>query len=147
MTSAASGGDECNDPALRHGVAAMKHTLSTDTLRGAVVEQVMRVTGDDALVLPFLVAPPGSRAAHAALGRLLSEAAVRLVVGCPLMAFVSGTGLDPSWRTSCPPASDSLWSSLEFLEQMYGPAPELPDPYEALEELRARAESDLGTSL
>jgi hypothetical protein len=113
-----------------------------EMLRAEVVEQVMRVTDDDVLLLPFLDAVPGSRAAHAALGRLLSGCTLRLVVGCPLMAFVGGTVRDPQWRRAYPPAPDSLWAKLEFLATIYGPAGGT-HPYEALELLRERSEDDV----
>lgn len=115
---------------------------TSSSLRAEMLEQVMRVTADDALVVPFLDAAPRSREAHAALGRLISDAHVRLMLGCPLMAFVSGTHLDPEWRRSYPASPDSLWGSFEFLSTMYGP-PSSEDPYSGLEALRSMADEDL----
>src|SRR5687768_1526308 len=115
------------------------------TLRDQVLEQVMRVTDDETLVVPFLGVQPRSRRAHTALGRLLSFAPVALVVGSPVMALVGGDALDPQWRTACPVASASLWSTFEFLVTMYGPADEGQDPYQALEQLRGRADAEMAT--
>lgn len=121
------------------------NSSTVDTLRASVVEQLMRVTSDDAAILPFLSAEPGSRPAHAALGRLLSETAVALVVGCPLMAFVSGGDLDSNWRSIYPSQPGSLWSSLEFLSSLYGPVVPAANPYEDLEFLRALSEEDMAS--
>lgn len=121
----------------------MKNYSTTDTLRASVVEQLMRVTSDDAIILPFLSASPGTREAHVALGRLLSATPVRLVVGSPLMAFVSGCDLDVNWRLTFPAESDSLWSSYEFLNSLYGPVVPAATPYEDLEFLRSLAGDDL----
>lgn len=107
-----------------------------------MLEQVMRVTGDDIALIPFLDAPPASRAAHAALGRLISEVPVRLIAGCPLLAWLTGCALDSEWRDWYGSAPDSLWSNLEFLTTLYGPAPG-DDPYASLEALRERSETDL----
>lgn len=114
--------------------------------RTAVVEQVMRTCDDELQVLPFLAVEPGTRAASAALGRLLSSHPVRLVGGCPLISFVAGAELDPEWRDACPARPSSLWASLQFLRTLYGPDPTAEDPYEELETLRRREESDLGAA-
>lgn len=114
-----------------------------DSLLDAVLEQVMRCVVDDASVLPFLGAEPASRAAQAALGRLVGEQEVRLKVGSPLLGLVTGTPVEDRWRDSCPSADGSLWVQLEFLRSLYGDAPDAQNPYEALEALRARADSDL----
>src|SRR4051794_19212539 len=94
-----------------------------------VLEQVMRVTDDDALVLPFLDAEPGSRNARAALGRLLCAERPTLVTGSPVMSLVTGEHLDPQWRTAHPVREDSLWANLQFLTSVYGPADAELDPY------------------
>lgn len=121
-------------------------------LRDDMVEQVMRATDDESLLWPFLDAPAASRAAHAALGRLLSAVPVRLVAGCPLLAWLTGTALDPHWRDYCPPASRSLWADLEFLRLLFadaaaaGAVDGLPagDAYAELEAFRAFADAELG---
>lgn len=119
-------------------------TSSTVAARADVVEQVMRAVDDELLVLPFLSVSPTTRAASAALGRLLSTHAIRLVGGCPLISFVAGVDLDRDWRDACPAGSTSLWASLEFLRALYGPLPEAEDPFAELEELRRRSEAELG---
>ena len=126
---------------------AEKPSADAEELRAAAIEQVMRTVSDDNVLLPFLEANPCSKEAHAALGRLISEVPVRLVLGCPLMAFVSGTELDPFWRTSYPASKDSLWSNFEFLNTMYGPTSTPLAPYEALETLRSLALADLAPTL
>lgn len=120
----------------------MKTTPLLSEARAAMLEQVMRVTGDDSAIVPFLDAPPASHAAHAALGRLISEAPVRLVAGCPLLAWLTGCALDGAWRDWCGVTPNSLWASLEFLTTIYGIDGCGLDPYEALELLRATAETD-----
>ena len=106
-----------------------------------MIEQVMRVAREDVDVIPFLDAEPGSRAALSALGRLLSNAPLRLVPGCPLVAWAQGGGFDVNWRMSYPPLDGSLWLNLTFLSTIYGPSSSL-NPYEQLEELRSRETSD-----
>lgn len=115
------------------------------TSRAELLEQVMRITGDDLTLFPFIDAAPRSRDAHTAIGRLLTEAPVPLVAGCPLYAWATGTVVDPSWRSSYPPRSESLWAHLEFLRAMSGAdlaaPPELGgDPYAELEALRASSD-------
>lgn len=121
--------------------------VSTTThLRSEMLEQVMRLTGDELAVLRFVDAAPGSFPAKVALGRLLSEPGIRLVSGCPLFAYLTDAELDPSWRASYPTSASSLWSELEFLAGLLGDAPTLDherDPYALLCELRDRAAAEL----
>lgn len=91
-----------------------------------MIEQVMRVTGDDLLVFDFLDAPPGSQAAYAALGKLLAEAAVPLHQGCPLLAWLQNEPVDPHWREATPATAESLWAALQFLEALYGDSGQHP---------------------
>lgn len=114
-------------------------------LRSTVLEQVMRLTGDELALLRFVDAQPGSFLAKVALGRLLSEPGIRLVAGSPLFAFLAGGPVDPNWRASYPPRPASLWSELELTTSLLGiPLDTLAgdDPYEALCTLRARTEED-----
>jgi hypothetical protein len=117
-------------------------TEPAETLLQQVTEQVMRCTDDEAAVFAFDGASPGTPAAAAALGRLLSTHAIQLVAGCPLMAFVTGTEPDPHWRAAYPPRPSSLFAEFEFLQALYGPGE--GDPFEALATLRLRAEEELG---
>lgn len=97
-----------------------------ECIRGEAIEQVMRLTGDDLLVLPFLTAAAGSSAAAAALGRLLAAAPVKLVDRCPLVAFTTGRRVDPRWRDWYPAREESLWSMLMFYQDLYA-TPGIPD--------------------
>lgn len=120
--------------------------MHTDVgLLAAALEQVMRCTSDDELVVPFLDVEPASTAAHVALGRLLGGASVTLSPGCPLLALVCGTGVDPQWRTACPATAGSLWGHYELLGQLYGPIVD-DNPYAALERLRALEDADFVTA-
>jgi hypothetical protein len=128
-------------PLLLPAACAAATAARTD----AVLEQVMRCCDDELAVLSFVDVPAGTAAAAAALGRLLCDyPGLRLVAGCPLMAFVTDGPMEPDWQRAYPPAADSLYAQLEFLEAMYGPAVST-QPQDALEELRARAETDLGS--
>ena len=106
----------------------------------------MRLSGDDLAVLRFVDVEPGSFGAKVALGRLLSEPGIRLVAGCPLMAYLTGGELSAEWRASYPAHAASLWSELELMASLLGADMHcLPgaDPYEALCELRARSEAEM----
>lgn len=111
-------------------------------LRSAAVEQVMRVCDDDLAVLPFLTARPGSPAAAAALGRLLTEHPQYLVAGCPLIALVTDTEPSRHWRDACPPREHSMHAQMSFLASVYGQPDEM-DPYAAFRALSVKAEQDL----
>jgi len=112
-------------------------------LRDAVIEQVMRITNDDTLVMPFLYALPGTRAAHSAIGRLLGQSPCALPFGCPLLAYVNQGPMVVSWRDFCHPAATSLWADRMMLIEMYGPPPPELSPYQGLEWLREQEEADL----
>lgn len=118
-------------------------------LRAELLEQLMRVCDDESLLYAFGDVAPGSRAAHTELGRLMLSVAVPLVPGSPLLAFLSGTPLDPHWRDSYPAAPESLWAHLEFLRMMYGTelavTPE--DPLSELSELALAADTDLAADV
>ena len=115
--------------------------MSTPDLRSAALEQAMRATGDDGLVVPFLHAEPGSPEAHVALGRLLGVAPARLFPGSPLLSLVAGTPIAEDWRNGCSPTECSLWGHLELLRGLYGSV-FLNNPYEELEALRSREHLD-----
>jgi hypothetical protein len=109
----------------------------------AVLEHAMRITNDDTLVLPFTTVPPNTEAAHVALGKLLGNHPNELSAGCPLMSYVSRVPISTRWREQCPPRPDSLWAHRELLLIMYGAPPTELNPYEGLEWLRQREDSDL----
>jgi hypothetical protein len=96
-------------------------TSDVALLRALAIEQACRAVSHGHEVAELIACEPGSRAAHTALGRLLTGAAVTLRVGTPLLAFCSGTPVDPTWRQLCPIREGSLASTLYFYEQMYGP--------------------------
>lgn len=118
--------------------------MSTGSLRAQVVEQVMRMSGDELMVLTFVEAAPQSRAAKVALGRLLASPGARLSLGSPLMAFVTGADVDSSWRSECPSPSGSLWEELGLLCSLHGTSPQdYPCPYDGLLELRSASQGAL----
>jgi len=114
-----------------------------EQLTDAAVEQAMRLTDDDTLVLPFLDVVPSSLAAHSALGRLLGGPPLVLTPGCPLLSLIRGTTLDPAWRTHYPPRPDSLWAHRALLVSLYGHPPSALGPYASLEWLRRHEDADL----
>jgi hypothetical protein len=117
----------------------------TESTTSAAIEHAMRLTGDDTLVLPLLSTPPGTEAAHAVLGRLLGADPAPLIKGSPLLAYVSGSEVSPTWRNACPPRSYSLWALRETLVEFYGQPPTGRDPYSQLEWLRHKEDADLET--
>lgn len=124
--------------------ASTSYAAQAAATRQDVLEQVMRLTEDDLVMLSFLTVEPGTAAAAAALGRLLSTTPVRLVDGCPLVSFTTGRPVDARWRDWYPCRDGSLWALLVFYRQMYGHAP-AADVLAELEDLRVRAASDLPT--
>jgi hypothetical protein len=109
-----------------------------------VIEQAMRLTGNDTLVVSLLDCTPGSTQARAAAGRLLSETGARLVANSPLAVFISGDGdIADTWRAQLPERDNTLWAQYEFLCQLYG-CTDNPDAYLALCTLRERSADELG---
>lgn len=104
-------------------------------LRRAAVEHAMRLTDDDALVLPLRRCPPHSRTARVALARLAADAGTTPTSSSPLLVFCYGGELDPDWRDACPAVTSSLWSELELRAGLAG-TPVGGDPYRLLQELR-----------
>jgi hypothetical protein len=90
-----------------------------------VIEQVMRLTDDETLLLPWLDAPAGSRSALVALGRLRFGAPFVLDPDSPLAWWAAGetapaTSNDLSWVERLPVPTASMWAELELLEQLAG---------------------------
>lgn len=129
---------ESDDDPFSTGVVPAACTWRGD-LRAEMIEQVMRAAPSDAEVLAFLDAPPQSRAAMVALGRLLAVASVPLPAGSPLLTWCGGSEPEPDWRSRCPAQPEALWGEYEFMAAMYGNIP-AADPYEELERLRTYAE-------
>lgn len=102
---------------------ATETTVVTDAhaeLRNQVVEQVMRTCADLDLAAAFCTDAPTSNAAKAAVGRVLSSSpGTQLVHGSPLVAWVTGSAVSPTWRAACPPAPSSAYAHLEFLATLY----------------------------
>lgn len=121
-------------------------TTATDQMRRDAVEQVMRVCDDDVALLVLEAAAPGTPDAAAAVGRLLTSYPVPLVSGCPLISFVTGAPVDAQWRSAYPAREPSLYTHLQFLRQLYGPAADASDEYHELEILRGRAQQDMPDS-
>jgi hypothetical protein len=99
----------------------MKPMTPRTALLDLVVEQVMRLTDDDGLVLSWMTAFGRPRAAEAALGRLLCSVPYRLSLSSPIGAYLAGGEVDPDWRAALPGVESSLWSELGLLEALYGP--------------------------
>ncbi len=97
------------------------------------VEQLMRMTSDEALVARLLATSP-----VIALGRLPRRVYDELVPGCPLLSIIGGPPLAESWRVQYPPLEGSLYDQLEFLREI-SPAP--LNPATAYHELCARRAS------
>lgn len=86
--------------------------------RAELVEQVMRMTDDDRLVLPYLHVAPGSEALRAATGRLLAVTEQRIRLGTPLACWSGASGkLVTSWRSEVENAFQCLWEELLFLRE------------------------------
>jgi hypothetical protein len=110
--------------------------------RSLVVEQVMRRTGDESLVLAFSASVAESPAFLVAIGRLLTASPGPLPAGSPLLTWASKMPLDPNWRDRCPVTARSVWGELVFLRSLLAADPagddsvECDDPLAELERLR-----------
>ena len=87
--------------------------------RAALVEQVMRMTGEDFLILPFLTAESNSVELWAATGRLLNSYEAPFPLSSPLAAWL---GLDvrmsTSWREDSITVDGSLWGELDLMRRL-----------------------------
>jgi hypothetical protein len=129
------------------------HTRSTDVKAGTtsaglpqrreVIEQVMRMTDDDLLLLPYLSIEPASGGLLAATGRLLAAVGQPFPLRTPLACWVSNedrTRVVDHWRELIPTGSITLWSELVFLRQFLGGTSSVDCcPYGELESLRLTA--------
>jgi hypothetical protein len=99
----------------------------------------MRLTDDELLTERVAAATPCSKAAKAALGRLLTAHPHGLTAGSPLHSLVTGGPVDPIWRDQVKTCEGSLWSDLQFLIALYGEPEDCSDALRALHLLRSRA--------
>lgn len=107
------------------------------TIKNLVIEQAMRASSDELDVIYFLNIDGPSKEAMAALGRFLSNNSLPLTPGCPILAWLRGTPLDPNWRDHQPVVPGSLWDNLTFLKAIYGEET-ANNGYEELEKLRSK---------
>lgn len=128
---------------IHHGLVQGE---STSVSRQELIEQVMRMTNDDRLLLPFLDAPAGSEQLLSATGRLLAAPPTPFPLSTPLAAWVGAESTCTSeWRSLIPQGDRSLWEDLEFLRSVVGSLGDSTSsfccPYEELEHLRLAASS------
>ena len=87
--------------------------------RAVLVEQVMRMTGEDFLILPFLTAQSNSVELWAATGRLLNCYEAPFPLSSPLAAWL---GLDVqmsrTWREDTITVDGSLWGELDLMRRL-----------------------------
>jgi len=116
--------------------------LEPTVTRAELIEQVMRMSDDDRLVIPFLDVIAGSTEILTATGRLLASPPSPFPLGTPLAVWVEPeTRCEPLWRGLLPQRERSLWGDLEFLRAIVGIDTGGDDisfccPYEELEHLR-----------
>ena len=103
-----------------------------------MLEQVMRVTSDDLLAIPFASCRPASPEFFTAIGRLLSDTPGPIPPGSPLHRWSQPVPCSPAatWRDGCPPSQMSLWGELTALRVICRPSTQ-PDPFSELLALRA----------
>ena len=112
--------------------------------RSDLIEQVMRMTNDDRIVILFLDAAAGSTEILSATGRLLASPPSPFLLGSPLAVWVEpSTRFDENWRSNIPDRDQSLWKDLEFYRALLGntdkeSAEVFCCPYEEIENLRLR---------
>lgn len=106
------------------------------------VEQLMRSTDDEVVVLGVLAAAADRHRLLAAVGRVLPEVPSALAAGMPVRCLLDAATPDPQWRSRLPVVATSLWAELTLREQMSAPDPDLPcEPFDRLMALRL-ADSD-----
>jgi hypothetical protein len=89
--------------------------VNTQRLRAEAIEQLMRMTDDEALVARLST----TTSPATALGRLPGEIFKDLVPGCPLLALQhAGPPVVASWRSYYSPIKGSLYSTLLFLRSL-----------------------------
>jgi hypothetical protein len=117
--------------------SSQKHTsniLGTVTID--MIEQAMRASSDDLLVIPFLNTIPGSPEFLIALGHLLAASHTMLPNGSPLLAWYTSTQVDANWRDNCPCVPASVWGELIIRERLYKSNDTTTCPMQRLLELR-----------
>jgi hypothetical protein len=90
-----------------------------------VVEQVMRATDDELLVVPFQSCQPGSQAFFTAVGRLLCTHPGSVPPGSPVHRWSASqpAAAASTWQEACPPQQMSLWGELVMLRQLTSATP------------------------
>ena len=120
--------------------------------RALLLEQVMRRTDDETLLLVFVDVAPLSDAYLVALGRLLAANPGPIRAGTPLQVWAGSGTLQRRWRDACPPVRSSIWGELLTLRALFGSTVHVPvsthgahpddetplDPLAELQDLRSR---------
>lgn len=92
--------------------------LLPEGLFPALLEQLMRCTDDETLLLALVSKSSSLESLRSALGEFLPALAVPLHAGTPVLVALGYGPLDPDWRLAVPPLPVSLWSELEFLRTL-----------------------------
>jgi hypothetical protein len=109
-------------------VAAAKDLpFPTTELFADLIEQLMRSTDDDTLLLDLFEVSTSASSLASLLGKLLPGLSVPLLPGTPVLALLGYGPLDPSWRDHVPALPVSLWSELCLLRELSRTTP-APDP-------------------
>ena len=77
--------------------------MGIDEQRRGLIEQVLTCGGGLPDALEVAATIPGTTSAHAAIGRLMTQAAgASLLAGSPLAVWAGLGNLDPTWRMAYP---------------------------------------------
>jgi hypothetical protein len=102
-----------------------------------LIESVMRLTGDEILLVGFL-SPDVDR--RRVLGNFIGHTGSdRLALGTPLRHWAYGDTVNPDWRDEMEPVIGSLWEQYGLLVELCGAAKHAADPYEGLCQLMEKA--------
>ena len=110
-------------------------------LRNGVLEQVMRLSGDEFYAL-LVAAADDYKALRSAVGQLLGSAPTPMSFGSPLLALSGYCAVHDDWRKACPARPDSLWAHLEFYKEL-GHVLDESSPLAALQAARDRANASI----
>ena len=131
---------------VHHGIGDTNQSIAK---RSELIEQVMRMTDDDRLVIPFLDASAGSTEILSATGRLLASPPSPFPLGSPLALWVEPSAkLKLHWRSLLQTCERSMWDELVFYRSIMKDVScetvnEFCCPYEELEHLRLTASNSL----
>lgn len=117
------------------------------TLRLALLEQVMRLSGDEFYAI-LVAEAVNNKALRSAIGQLIGSAPTPMPLGSPLLALSGLCPIAQEWRKACPARPESLWAQLEFYRSL-GYCSETDDPLAELFAARdvASAEIDVPNDL